>query len=135
MAQRVKNLQAMQETWVQYLGQEDPLEKGMATHSIFLPGESHEQRSLVGCSPVGCKESDTTEATSYACTQAAFYDSEKSGFLKRIDSFPTWMISSPYNGLEVFGEDIVSGESLWLSLACLRNVNYRKSFMKKINRN
>ena len=89
----------------------------------------------MGCSPVGCKESDTTEATSYARTHTAFCDSEKSGFLKRIDSFPTWMISSPFNGLEVFGEDIVSGESLWLSLACLRNVNYRKSFMKKINRN
>ena len=30
----VKNLPAMKETWVQSLGQEDPLEKGMATHSI-----------------------------------------------------------------------------------------------------
>ena len=28
---------------------------------VFLPGESHGQRSLVGCSPWGCKESDTTE--------------------------------------------------------------------------
>ena len=32
----VKNLTAMQETWVQSLGQEDPLEKGTATHSIIL---------------------------------------------------------------------------------------------------
>ena len=32
MAQIVKNLPAMQETWVQSLGQEDPLDKGMATH-------------------------------------------------------------------------------------------------------
>ena len=32
----VKNLPAMQETQVQYLGQEDPLEKGMATHSRIL---------------------------------------------------------------------------------------------------
>ena len=32
-------------TWVRSLGQEDPLEKGMATHSRFLPGESHGQRS------------------------------------------------------------------------------------------
>ena len=32
---------------------------------VFLPGESHGQRSLVGYSPWGCKESDTTEATSY----------------------------------------------------------------------
>ena len=36
MAQMVKNLLAMQETWVQSLGQEDPLEKGMATHSSIL---------------------------------------------------------------------------------------------------
>ena len=36
MAQMVKNLPAMQETQVQSLGQEDPLEKGMATHSIIL---------------------------------------------------------------------------------------------------
>ena len=34
--QLVKNLTAMQETWVQSLGQEDPLEKGMATHSSVL---------------------------------------------------------------------------------------------------
>ena len=32
----VKNLPAVQETWVQSLGQEDPLEKGMATHSSIL---------------------------------------------------------------------------------------------------
>ena len=36
VAQTVKNLPTMQETWVQFLGQEDPLEKGMATHSIIL---------------------------------------------------------------------------------------------------
>ena len=36
VSQSVKNLLAMQKTWVQSLGQEDPLEKGMATHSIIL---------------------------------------------------------------------------------------------------
>ena len=36
VAQTVKNLPAMQEAWVQFLGQEDPLEKGMATHSSIL---------------------------------------------------------------------------------------------------
>ena len=36
MAQTVKNLPEMQETWVHSLGQEDPLEKGMATHSGIL---------------------------------------------------------------------------------------------------
>ena len=51
----------MQETWVQPLGREDPLEEGMATHSVFLPGESHGQRSLAGYHPWGRKDSDTTE--------------------------------------------------------------------------
>ena len=46
VAQTLKNLSAMQETQVQSLGQEDPLEKEMATHSSLLPGKSHEQRSL-----------------------------------------------------------------------------------------
>ena len=36
---------------------------GNPLQSVFLPGESHGQRSLVGYSPKGCKESDTTEAT------------------------------------------------------------------------
>ena len=44
----VKNLPAMQETQVQSLGQEDPLEKGMDTTAVFLPGEFHGQRSLAG---------------------------------------------------------------------------------------
>ena len=37
----------MQEAWVQSLGREDPLEKGVATHPVFLPVEFHGQRSLV----------------------------------------------------------------------------------------
>ena len=37
MAPLVKNLPAMQETLIQFLGWEDPLEKGMATHSRILP--------------------------------------------------------------------------------------------------
>ena len=36
MSQMVKNLPAMKETWIQFLGQEDPLEKRMATHSNVL---------------------------------------------------------------------------------------------------
>ena len=57
----VKNLPAMQETCVHSLGQEDPLETGMATHSSFWPGEFHGQRSLVEYSPQGRKELDMTE--------------------------------------------------------------------------
>ena len=61
VAQLVKNLPAMQETWVRSLGQEDPLEKGMEPTPVFFLGEFHGQRSLVGCSLWGHKESDMTE--------------------------------------------------------------------------
>ena len=44
----IKNLPAMQETQVQSLGWEDLLEKGMATTTEFLPGESYGPRSLKG---------------------------------------------------------------------------------------
>ena len=50
----VKNLPAnagRHETQVRSLGQEHPLEEGIATQSIFLPGESYGQRSLVGYGP------------------------------------------------------------------------------------
>ena len=48
----VKNLPAMQETWVPSLVWEDPLEDGMATHSSILGLENpHGQRNLVGYSP------------------------------------------------------------------------------------
>ena len=46
---------------VQSLGQEDPLEKKCQPTPIFLPVDYHGQRSLVGCSPSGHKELDTTE--------------------------------------------------------------------------
>ena len=61
MAQSVKSMPAMLETRVQFLSQEDPLEKKMATIPVFLPGQLHGQRSLVGHSTWGHKESDTTE--------------------------------------------------------------------------
>ena len=53
VAQMVKNLPTMQETGVWSLGWEDPLEEGTAPTPVFLPGESHGQRSLVGYSPWG----------------------------------------------------------------------------------
>ena len=56
VAQTVKNLPAMQETQVHSLGQEDSLEKGVATTPVFLPAEFHGRRSLVGYSPWGLKE-------------------------------------------------------------------------------
>ena len=57
-----------QETWVQSLSQEDPLEESMQPTQptpVLLPGESHGQRSLVGYSPWGCEESDTADVTQH----------------------------------------------------------------------
>ena len=51
----------MEETQVLFMGREDPLVWGMATTEVFLPGKSHGQRSLVGYSLWGCKESEMTE--------------------------------------------------------------------------
>ena len=50
-ASAVKNPPALQETWVWLLGQKDPLEKKGQPTPVLLPGESHEQWSLAGCSP------------------------------------------------------------------------------------
>ena len=61
MAQRIKTLPAMQETQVGPLGQEDPLEKEWQLVPVFLPRESHGQRSLADWSSWGGKELDTTE--------------------------------------------------------------------------
>ena len=51
----------MQETWVQSLGWEDPCRRKWQPTPVFLPGESHGRRNLVGYSPWGRKESDMTE--------------------------------------------------------------------------
>ena len=58
-------MQEMQETWVQSLGQEDPLEVDMATHSGILAWKTPwtGQRSLAGYRPQSLKESDTTVQT------------------------------------------------------------------------
>ena len=53
VAQKVKNLPAVWETWVQSLGWKDPLEEGMATHSSVLAEESHGQGSLAGPQSTG----------------------------------------------------------------------------------
>ena len=63
MAQTVKNLPAMQETgfdpWVGKI----PWRREWQPTTVFLPGEFHGQRSLVGYGACGYKESDTTKAT------------------------------------------------------------------------
>ena len=61
VAQSVKSLPAMQETWVRSLDQEGPLERKQCSTLVVLPWKSHGQRNLVDYSPWGCKESDMIE--------------------------------------------------------------------------
>ena len=61
MAQTANNLPALQETWVQSLGRDDPPERAWQPTPVLFPGEPHGQKSLEGYSQWGRKESDTTE--------------------------------------------------------------------------
>ena len=61
MAQTVKNLPAMQETCIWSLGQEDPLEKGMATHSSILAWRIPRREESGGLQSTGSQMSDRTE--------------------------------------------------------------------------
>ena len=59
VAQKIRNLPAMRETWIRPMGWEDPLEDGMATHSSILACRILMERSLEYYSPWGHKELDT----------------------------------------------------------------------------
>ena len=61
MAQMVKNLSAIQEPWLRYLGQEDSLKKGMATHSSILVWKITGTEEHGRLRPWGLKEVDMTE--------------------------------------------------------------------------
>ena len=61
VAQMVKNLPTMQETWVQSLGQEDSLEEGMATHSSILAWKISWTEEPGGLQPCIHREADSTE--------------------------------------------------------------------------
>ena len=69
----VKNLPAMQETQVQSLGWEDPLEKEMATHSSILAWEIPWTEEPGGLQSIGHKESDTTEQLRHTVLQGFFF--------------------------------------------------------------
>ena len=60
VAQLVKNLPAMQESWVGFLGQEDPLEKEMATHSYILTWRIPWTEEPDRLQSMGSQESDMT---------------------------------------------------------------------------
>ena len=71
LVQRVKNLTPMQETWVRFLGLEDPLEEAMASQSSILAWRIPWTEELGGLQSMGlhAKELDMTEVTEHAHTQ------------------------------------------------------------------
>ena len=68
----------MQETQIRPLCQEKPLETKWQPSLVFLAGESHGQRSLVGYSPWGLKESDTTKRLTHIGYEKLFIQSSDS---------------------------------------------------------
>ena len=85
----LKNPPAMQETWVQSTCWEDPLEKGMATLSSILAWRIYGQRSLVGHSPWGHKESDTTEQLRLSDSNHKWMWPRATQVISHIRMFPT----------------------------------------------
>ena len=77
MAQTVKNLPAMQETWVRFLGWEDPLEKGMATHSSILAWRIPWTREPGRLQSMDHKESDRTEQLTHRQTYSAHHRGQR----------------------------------------------------------
>ena len=70
--------------------QEDPRRRKWLPTPLFLPGESHEQRGLLGCSSWGCEELDTTERLTHTknpldCKQCYFPQNISSGFPFRLE--------------------------------------------------
>ena len=88
-AQRVKNLPAIQETWVQSVGQEDPLEKGMATHSSILAWRIPwtEEPGGLGCSPWSSKKVDTTELLTHVSLTTLLTDLVSPSYVMYIQRF------------------------------------------------
>ena len=69
------------------------MEKGMATAPVFLPGESHGQRSLAGYSPWGCKELDKTEAI--LAHRHRKKKEERRAMEEKLDCIDIWSFAGP----------------------------------------
>ena len=122
VAQTVKNLAAMQETSVQSLGQEDPLEKGMATPSSVLAWEIAWTEEPGGYSPWG-GELDTTERLThtyihiiyniYICIHAVNTPHQREATTEALFSFPPKLSHSPVERLccVLLGDSVVPGNS------------------------
>ena len=97
MAQMVKNPPAMGETWVQLLRRQ------WQPTPLFLPGQFHGQKRLMGYSPWGHKERDTTERLSQTCHTNINY--EEHGSKKKMGEVQMFDVNSFYF-YEVWGRKV-----------------------------
>ena len=120
----------MQKTWVQSLGQKDLLEKGATTHSSILAWKIPWTEGLVGYSPWGCKESDTTE---WLNTFTFFFT-----FLSKLFDFSElqfpcplelWFIHQPKTTIQKFQDQKVISNG-WM--CNLNNANSSQDFSKLV---
>ena len=105
VAQTVKNRPAMQKSQVQSLDWEDPRRREWQTTAVFLPGESCGQRSLVGYSPWGHKESATIEQPTHNLIiwwkQTAFVTEQNLPFTETADN-ECWVCEVTLHGLNLY---------------------------------
>ena len=73
-------MQEMQEIWVQFLGQEDPLEEGTATHYSILAWRIPWTEEPGGLQPITPSQSDTTKVTEHACKLLSSHKKQKNKF-------------------------------------------------------
>ena len=74
LIQSVKNLPAMQETWAQSLGREDPLEKEMAPHSSILAWRIPWMAEPGGLQSMGSQESDITQRLKHQIINMNYFE-------------------------------------------------------------
>ena len=104
--------------WVQTLGWEDPLEWSMATHSSFLPGESHGQRSLVGYIRGVTKSWTWLKCLSTAQLNNSIIDGEGQGSLVCCSPVPVqslsrlWLFATPWTAACRASLSITNSQSL-----------------------
>ena len=122
----------MQETRVWSLGWRDPLEKWDLPTSIFSPGESHGQSSLVGYSPWGCKESDTTERLTRSLFSQVPKGEEINTPLLKADLNQSYLCGKPTQALE--GVRHLKDLQRWRSCGLAREQPFGKQLCSHVYR-
>ena len=128
VAQIVKNLPTMQETWVWSLVRRIPWRWEWRPTPVFFPGESHGQRSLVGYSPWGRKELDMTDWLTLSLSSPILngFNLTKSSVLHKFMLFPlvtyninfvinVWLLEQPMRSFELGNINHINPQSRGVS--------------------